>query len=216
MVCCGVVCARVQGGCITLRGVIFQGMSLELRYSDSHSCNLPGEPVRITAILAQEPFLVRATHCSHVCRGFCLQCSPHGSSWMDANQGPGGLDPAHPGSPSSSSAVAQCTPGDSEAQSVSRFGISALDLWDLVVEVLHSSSNQPKNSQGKMQGNLLHDTPSRKHTTSQTMIQMQYNDLNLVRCSQNFEDNDAVIKMIIKGRSPTMRHVSRTHKVALD
>ena len=31
-----------------------------------------------------------------------------------------------------------------------------------------------------------------------------------------FEDNDAVIKMIIKGRSPTMRHVSRTHRVALD
>ena len=31
-----------------------------------------------------------------------------------------------------------------------------------------------------------------------------------------FEDNEAVIKMIIQGRSPTMRHVSRTHRVALD
>ena len=31
-----------------------------------------------------------------------------------------------------------------------------------------------------------------------------------------FEDNEAVIKMIIKGRSPTMRNVSRTHRVALD
>ena len=31
-----------------------------------------------------------------------------------------------------------------------------------------------------------------------------------------FEDNEAVIKMIIKGPSPTMRHVSRTHRVALD
>ena len=31
-----------------------------------------------------------------------------------------------------------------------------------------------------------------------------------------FEDNEAVIKMIIKGRSPTMRRVSRTHRVALD
>ena len=30
------------------------------------------------------------------------------------------------------------------------------------------------------------------------------------------EDIDAVIKMIIKGRSPTMRHVSRTRRVALD
>ena len=31
-----------------------------------------------------------------------------------------------------------------------------------------------------------------------------------------FEDNEAVIKMMIKGRSPTRRHVSRTHWVALD
>ena len=31
-----------------------------------------------------------------------------------------------------------------------------------------------------------------------------------------FEDNEAVIKMIIKGRSLTMRHVSRSHRVALD
>ena len=30
-----------------------------------------------------------------------------------------------------------------------------------------------------------------------------------------FEDNEAVIKMITKGTSPTMRHVSRTHRVAL-
>ena len=31
-----------------------------------------------------------------------------------------------------------------------------------------------------------------------------------------FEDNEAVIKMIIKGRSRTMRHVSRIHRVASD
>ena len=31
-----------------------------------------------------------------------------------------------------------------------------------------------------------------------------------------FEDNEAVIKMIIRGRSPTLRHVSRSHRVALD
>ena len=31
-----------------------------------------------------------------------------------------------------------------------------------------------------------------------------------------FEDNEAVIEMTIRGRSPTMRHVSRTHRVALD
>ena len=31
-----------------------------------------------------------------------------------------------------------------------------------------------------------------------------------------FEDDEAVIKMIFKGRSPTLRHVSRTHRVAFD
>ena len=31
-----------------------------------------------------------------------------------------------------------------------------------------------------------------------------------------FDDNEAVIKMIIKSRSPTMRRVSRTQRVALD
>ena len=31
-----------------------------------------------------------------------------------------------------------------------------------------------------------------------------------------FEDNEAVIKMNMKGWSPTMRHVARTHRVALD
>ena len=31
-----------------------------------------------------------------------------------------------------------------------------------------------------------------------------------------FEDNEAVIKVIMKGSSPSMRHVSRTHRVALD
>ena len=40
--------------------------------------------------------------------------------------------------------------------------------------------------------------------------------LDLVRCCNIFEDYEAVIEMIIKGRSPTKRHVSRTHRVALD
>ena len=31
-----------------------------------------------------------------------------------------------------------------------------------------------------------------------------------------FEDNDAVIKICIKGRSPNLRHVNRTHRVDLD
>ena len=35
-------------------------------------------------------------------------------------------------------------------------------------------------------------------------------------CFYVVADNEVVIKMIIKGRSPTMRHVSRTHRTALN
>ena len=77
----------------------------------------------------------------------------------------------------------------------------------------------------------MRGTSSSKHTNIQTNISVQYDDFELcnvdyvssnVKSSQFgvmlyiFEDNEAVIKMFIKGRSPTMRHVSRTHRVALD
>ena len=48
-------------------------------------------------------------------------------------------------------------------------------------------------------------------TLSQTQVL-----LNLKLSFFVFEDNEAVIKKIIKGRSPTMRHVSRTHRLASD
>ena len=101
-------------------------------------------------------------------------------------------------------------------------GIPALDLWDLIVLVLgntiqtHDRTGQPVVNCDKDHG------PNKR---SQGMI----NVLNNIDCVPSivqfshqeallyvFEDNEAVIKMIIKGRSPTMRHVSRTHRVALD
>ena len=65
----------------------------------------------------------------------------------------------------------------------------------LVVEVFHSSPNQLNNTKDQ--------TSNAKFSRFGAMLYI-------------FEDNEAVIKMIIKGRSPTMRHVSRTHRVALD
>ena len=58
-------------------------------------------------------------------------------------------------------------------------GIPALDLWDLVTDVLHSSSNKSLKSKDNMQGNLLHDTPSRKRTNNQIKTPTQYNELEL-------------------------------------
>ena len=107
-------------------------------------------------------------------------------------------------------------------------GIPALDLWDLVIEVFQSSSNQINNTkEQKSLENLSQNT--RLHLKNQNPTEHTNLDLNNVdhvpsnaRSSRFgailyvFEDNEAMIKMIIKGRSPTMRHVSRTDRVAMD
>ena len=46
-------------------------------------------------------------------------------------------------------------------------GISALDLWDLVIEVLHSCSNQAKVPKEQAREDLQRDKPSSKHTNTQ-------------------------------------------------
>ena len=97
-------------------------------------------------------------------------------------------------------------------------GIPALDLWDLIVAILHGNTHQ---------SNQEREDPCKSSTRKKTHGRID--DLNYVafissnvNCSHKeallyiFEDNEAVIKMIMKGRSPTMRHVSRTHRVALD
>ena len=81
-------------------------------------------------------------------------------------------------------------------------GLPALELWDLIVSVL---GNISRVSHNKI--NVTRDidaVPSNVQSARQEALLYV------------FEDNEAVIKMIIKGRSPTMRHVSRTHRVALD
>ena len=111
-------------------------------------------------------------------------------------------------------------------------GIPALDLWNLGMKVFHYSQKQSnKTKDSWAQGDSLHHTTSSKRTKNQTKAPTTHDSSDLfhvdtvpsnAKFSQSnamlyvFEDNEAVIKMIIKGRSPTMRHVSRTHRVALD
>ena len=97
-------------------------------------------------------------------------------------------------------------------------GLPALELWDLIVSVLGNVSRVSDGS-GKPECDVhKHHKPHKKIDVMK--------DIDVVPSSVQsarqeallcvFEDNEAVIKMIIKGRSPTMRHVSRTHRVALD
>ena len=97
-------------------------------------------------------------------------------------------------------------------------GIPALDLWDLTVSVLgntiqtHERPGRPdvsdKNQRSQGMTNVLDNIDD----CVPSNVQFSHQEALLYV----FEDNEAVIKMIIKGRSPTMRHVSRTHRVALD
>ena len=91
-------------------------------------------------------------------------------------------------------------------------------MEDLIVSVLGNVSRVTDRS-GQP------DNDVHKHHKSQKNISVMENidsvPTNVQSSRQEalmyvFEDNEAVIKMIIKGRSPTMRHVSRTHRVALD
>ena len=85
-------------------------------------------------------------------------------------------------------------------------GLLALELWDLIVSVLGNvsrvsdRSGQPVNGKNKSHNEIyamqnIDSVPSNVQSASQEAL------LNV------FEDGEAVIKMIMKGRRPTMRHL---------
>ena len=94
-------------------------------------------------------------------------------------------------------------------------GLLALELWDLIVSVFGNTSHvsdgtgHPVNGKNKSYNKIdvVHDivlVPSNVQSASREALLYV------------FEDNEAVIKVIMKNRNPTMRLVSRTHRVALD
>ena len=98
-------------------------------------------------------------------------------------------------------------------------GLPALELWDLIVSVLGSVS-QISDRTGRLV-NVDVKRNQKSHGKINVMENIDSVPSNVQSSRQEaflyvFEDNEAVIKMIIKGRSPTMRHVSRTDRVALD
>ena len=97
-------------------------------------------------------------------------------------------------------------------------GLPALELWDLIVSVLGNVSRVSDGS-GKPESDVHKGQKS--HSKIDVVKDIDLVPSNVQSSNQDallyvFEDNEAVIKMIMKGRSPTMRHVSRTHRVAFD
>ena len=99
-------------------------------------------------------------------------------------------------------------------------GIPALDLWDLFVAVLRGNTTQNHDRMGKpvVCPHTIHKRKQSRRVIND-LDNVDFVHSNVQSSHQEalfhlFEDNEAVIKMMIKGRSPTMRHVSRTHRVA--
>ena len=91
-------------------------------------------------------------------------------------------------------------------------GIWSLKCWERLKEY----QNQPKRAHRKP-GVEIQSTPKIKRVLDQNVDLSNMDQVpSNAHLSEKelqlyiFEDNEAVIKMIIKGRSPTMRHVSRT------
>ena len=103
-------------------------------------------------------------------------------------------------------------------------GLPALDLWNVVTEVL-CSSNSTKTPTNTAAGNCSRNHNSKpKQKGNRDVDQLSHADY-VTRNANSSQgecplyicgDNEPVIKMVIKCRSPTTRHVSRTHRVALD
>ena len=131
--------------------------------------------------------------------------------------------------------------------------LPALDLWDVVTEVLHSANTyQYGETHGETKPKRNTNTKTEKHVNrdddellsvervvtnakpshfeamlyifevNEAVIKMlilfpQTSNFRIEKlCCMCLKTTKAVIKIIIKGRSPTMGHVSRTHRVALD
>ena len=74
-------------------------------------------------------------------------------------------------------------------------GIPAVELWDLVIDVLHPTKQKKRlTSEGMTLEEIHHVSPNAKQFRHTALLYI-------------FEDSEAVIKMIVEGRGPTMRQV---------
>ena len=116
-------------------------------------------------------------------------------------------------------------------------GLPAMTFWDTVIQVMHPEKYKPQ-----IKGETIaaregsHDSPQTKGgkflpgyrppnrilptvqniLDSVDFVPPMYSPPTGISKMVVLEDNDATIKMVIKGRSPAMRHVQRAHRIDLD
>ena len=94
---------------------------------------------------------------------------------------------------------------------------SHFDSWDLIVAVLQGNTHQNDQVRGDP---YKCPTPKKTHGKIDDLNNVDSFSSNVNSSCEEavlyiFEDNFSMIKMVIKGRSLAMRHVSRTHRFAL-
>ena len=95
-------------------------------------------------------------------------------------------------------------------------GLPALTLWSLVIDVFEPTSKPVLAQELTVQERL-----TLRRQNFDVFGSVDYVPPSLPTCLGKgklflLEDNDAVLKMVVKGRSPNLRHVGRTHRVNLD
>jgi hypothetical protein len=137
--------------------------------------------------------------------GFLVLVGPHTwcpITWMCKKQGA----VSHSSSEAEIIALEACTRME---------GLPALMLWDLVIHVFADKSKAQSSTRKPPA------TGSSVLTDIRNVFEVDFVPPSIPTSSGLaklilLEDNDAVIKMTLKMRAPTLRHVARTHRVDLD
>ena len=88
-------------------------------------------------------------------------------------------------------------------------GLPTLDFWEQMMPVVDHRSHDSKS---RSPGRPGQETPISPGRPGQTEARKPERLCQLIVC----EDNEAVIKIIMKGRSTALRHISRTHRINID
>ena len=101
-------------------------------------------------------------------------------------------------------------------------GLPALDLWDIAIEVLLSTNNTVKPNHNGIQESVatLHSKAKTQNVKRRQNVE-QLSDVDHVPTNTHSSRGESQLyilkttklssRSLFKGRSPTMRHMSRTH-----
>ena len=103
------------------------------------------------------------------------------------------------------------------------FGLLARDVGDMVIDVLRSNNNTVQPKQTNIQDTVAtsHSKTKTHNVKSRLIIVWCWFFLPTTQSAQCesqlriIEGDEVAIKMILKGRTPAMRHVCRTHRILL-